>query len=283
MVDIDMKNRIKEVLRNNLNKRINIIVLHGSSSSGKTTLASNLKRALMSAFRVYILSTDSFYKSYSGENKNLYDFDNPAAINWDLVHDLLKAFHDDNKLIPEYKYSFVTSKSEGPFYIKNPRPEIVIIEGIFAMNLFSKECFDPAEFDPYDPSKSGVKMNDQSYPHFGLITIRMVLCYEKMKRTRIIRDMVSRERTEERALFQFETQVWPSTKKWVQHPIFRADINLVNGSFNTNGYETLFRSITEYFLNSSVFIKEIENCIITPNCSVPCTMSEDDFLIIKDE
>lgn len=71
-----------------------IIGIAGSSGSGKTSLAYAIIKELSLPW-VVILSTDSYYKPLSSEEskaafRNEYDFDSPAAIDFDLLVDHLR-------------------------------------------------------------------------------------------------------------------------------------------------------------------------------------------------
>jgi uridine kinase len=71
-----------------------IIGVAGSSGSGKTSLSLAIVRELNLPW-VVILSMDSFYKPLSSEQsaaafRNEYDFDAPAAIDFDVLVDRLQ-------------------------------------------------------------------------------------------------------------------------------------------------------------------------------------------------
>lgn len=274
---------IKNLLRQKINEKTKVIVLHGSSSSGKSTFAKNLKEAVKNTFKTLIISIDSFYIS-KGSVKN-YDFDNPSAIDWVNVCLFLKAIHDKKSHLPYFSYNFKTQQSNGPIMKENTFPELIIIEGIYAINCFSPECFDVCGFDPYNPSKERWQENSNKFPNFCVLTIKLAHCFQKMKSIRVERDILSRGRTEEFAIRQFEEQVWPASKKWINNSHFVADIVLIHGTFNSCGYKTLFSALTEFLTGSSKFINHLEETIQSEPCSEDCADlgNEKVSLVLRDK
>ncbi|KRH93434.1 Armadillo/beta-Catenin/plakoglobin [Pseudoloma neurophilia] len=271
---------ILSMLRTQFTTKTKVIVIHGPSASGKSTLAKNLQESLSKEHNVLVLSTDSFYKSFAAKNIEDWDFDNPGAIDWENVHETLRAIHNGDEMVPFFKYSFFDHKSTGPFYYKNTKPDIIIIEGILALNLFSDEHL--TDFSPIDSSKGKIVKNTRFYPNFSFLKIKLSICREKMRDIKIKRDILERGRTYERALHQFELQVWPATEKWVENTIFKADIHLIHGTFNESGYRMFFSAITEYFLQKPEILILKTSCIETIPCSRNCFLQTVDGLVLWD-
>lgn len=196
-----------------VSKKINtenilIIAIHGPFSSGKTTFANKIKD-LIEEFKIpyYNMALDKYYKNF---NLNLkrdvseYDFDNPAAYDWNKMHSLLNQFQNsikrnylNNKIaINTYEYDFKTNTSIGPIKKTIEIPKIIIVEGIYALNLFNKKCFDLENLDPF--SKKYPKeliLNKNKYENFNNIKIRLKMRdREFLMKVRIDRDVKERGR-----------------------------------------------------------------------------------------
>ncbi|KRH92284.1 putative Armadillo/beta-Catenin/plakoglobin protein, partial [Pseudoloma neurophilia] len=261
----ELKKHLGSIISEKFNRKISVIVLHGASASGKSTFAKNLKNALKSLFKVLILSCDTFFKTSETSDTKIYNFDSPAAIDWQAAHKFLKAIHNKEKYLPNYHYCFETSKSTKLEDIENPFPEILIIEGIYAMNLFSENCFDSKEFSPYDSNLSGFMKNPYKYPKFGILNIKLRTCKDMMSEIRIFRDMDERGRTKNETIKQFSDYVWPATKKWVENPIFKPDIILIHGTFNKKKLKILFKAITKHFLGNEKYDFETKHSLMPKN------------------
>lgn len=253
----------------NSEDRTNVLVIHGPSASGKITLATSLKKVLKACFKVMIVSTDSFYKSFPGGDVRNFNFDNPGAIEWDCAHNVLKALHDGEETIPKFEYSFYTHQREKVSLVKNEKPNFIIVEGIMALNLFSKECFNN-EYDPFDDSKGGFTENKHKYSNFNILKVQLTTCREKMRKTKMIRDITERGRTKEASLLQFEQQSWPATKKWVECKQFKADVVLNHGIFNEKWFELFFGALTEHLTGRSLDSEYKDSKNHSYECSEDC-------------
>ncbi|ELA47149.1 hypothetical protein VCUG_01338, partial [Vavraia culicis subsp. floridensis] len=270
------------VVRHRLNNRIKVIAIHGASTSGKTTFANNLYASLKGHVPTFILHMDGYFKSFTGSDVTKYDFDNPGSVDWDKVHGVLRAIHDGEKFIPTYQYSFVSRKSSGPTMVCNNSPEVLIIEGIYALNLFNKSVFNINAFDPYDSSKEGYMPNENEYPDFGVLKIRLNICKNRMEHTRVCRDVLERDRGYLESSLQFSSQVWPATTRWVYSSVFKSNIDLVHGSFNNSNYKTLFKSITDCLTGSSLYHSELVNEFNAVDCSKECINKSNSDLTLYD-
>ena len=168
-----------------------LIGVAGGSCSGKTSFAKRLKVHLGDE-RVGILYQDSYYLDQSlkfdkdGGNVN---FDHPKSIEWDLMYKhLIELKSGAETNIPYYDFSTHTRIKESTSF--KPLP-VIIIDGTLILhikkirNLFDKTLF-------LDASKA---------------------C--RLKR-RFERDTRERGRTEEGVMDQFELQVEPMNKKYVE-------------------------------------------------------------------
>lgn len=161
------------------NKKIKVIVIHGPTTSGKTTFANNLYKCLNEESRTLKIHLDDYFRTVANEDYSKFDFDNPSVVDWNKVHQLIESIDQEEKFLPIYKFCFITRMSKGPFLIENIFPEILIIEGIYSMNIFSNYVFDIDKFNPTDSSREGYAENSRKYKNFGILNIKMVLCRKK--------------------------------------------------------------------------------------------------------
>ncbi|ELQ74012.1 Armadillo/beta-Catenin/plakoglobin [Trachipleistophora hominis] len=275
-------NEVIAMVKRRLNNRIKVIAIHGASTSGKTTFANNLYASLKEHMPTFLLHMDSYYKSFTDTDVTKYDFDNPSSVDWDKIHGVLRSIHDGDEFIPTYQYSFVSRKSTGPIMVRNNSPEVLIIEGIYALNLFNRIVFDTNAFDSYDSSKEGYKENENEYPDFGVLKIRLNICKNRMEHTRVCRDVLERDRGYLESTLQFSTQVWPATTRWVHSSVFKSNIDLVHGSFNTSNYKTLFKCITDCLTGNSLYLAELTNEFDVVDCSKECVNKSNSDLTLYD-
>ena len=84
-----------------------IIGIAGGTGSGKTTVVKKIMQRLPKG-EVGIISQDSYYKDSSHvpvEERQKINFDEPAAFDWDLLLDHLKALKEGSAVeMPTYSY-----------------------------------------------------------------------------------------------------------------------------------------------------------------------------------
>ena len=92
-----------------------IIGIAGGTGSGKTTVVKKIMQRLPKG-EVGIISQDSYYKDSSHvpvEERQKINFDEPAAFDWDLLLDHLKALKEGNAVdMPTYSYLTCTRQKE---------------------------------------------------------------------------------------------------------------------------------------------------------------------------
>ncbi|KAM0675639.1 Uridine kinase [Gurleya vavrai] len=240
-----------------------LIAIQGSSSSGKSTLAHNIYNMFMaSGIECFLLQLDKFYKT-SEDTSNIhdYDFDNPAALDWDKMHEVLFAIENDAEVIPTYEYSFVDKKCTGPIFVKNNKPKIIIVEGIYALNTVNEYVFNIPEMDPFNSKKNIEKeflKNKRFYKNFKILKVKLTVCQRKSMEVRLSRDIIQRGKTKEGTLYQFYNQVWPATIKWVNNKIFKEDIKIIHGTFNEKKIQIFIAALSHYFTGEALALKEIK-------------------------
>lgn len=168
-----------------------LIGVAGGSCSGKTSFAKRLKTHI-GEDAVQILYQDSYYIDQSKDfdkDGGKINFDHPKSIEWELLYDHLIDLKEGRPInIPFYDFSTHKRIEEStPF---NPTP-VVLVDGTLILhikrvrNLFNKSVFLDASMD----------------------------C--RLKR-RLERDIRERGRTQEGVIKQFELQVEPMNKKYVE-------------------------------------------------------------------
>ncbi|KRH94663.1 Armadillo/beta-Catenin/plakoglobin [Pseudoloma neurophilia] len=293
-------NTVNQILNNALTKQIKAVVIHGPSASGKTTFAKNLYDCLTNRTECYIIHLDNYFRTVAGEDYTKYDFDNPAVYNWENVTNLLTAINNGDEYLPTYKYCFIKRESQGPFYIRNNFPKVVIIEGCYAMNISNQEVFDVEKFDPTDSSKEGFKKRTTCYKNISFLNIKMIVCREKLRQLKIQRDFLERNHTKEEAAFMFDKQSWPAAIKWVFSKRFQSHINIIHGTFNKHKYETLFKLIVSFLIAETQKEKQVafEKSLCKPQdllfldkktsqiecgqCSFECQLEQPSQIVIED-
>lgn len=263
--EISVNNQIGQIIKNCFgNRETNtkyLIAIQGCSSSGKSTIADNIYNMLKkSNIEVFMLSLDNYYKTYTHNDLHEYDFDNPGALDWDKINDVLSAFSEEKCYIPTYNYSFITKKCVGPTFIENKRPEVIILEGIYAFNLVNDQKFNIEQFDPLNSCKHIQEEFIKNGASFGfkVLKIKLSMCKSKSLEVRIERDVFQRNKLREESILQFENQVWPATRKWVNNVKFAEDIRIVHGSFNEERVVALIEELVKYFTKKAIVIREIE-------------------------
>lgn len=277
-----------------------LIAVQGSSSSGKSTIATNIYNLLHNnGIPCFLLKTDNYYKNYENQyfntdeiekRVNEYDFDNPGALDWKKINDVLRAIENNDEFLPLYEYSFVTEVCSGPKMTPNNFPVVTIIEGIYGFNCINDIIFNVEKYDPYTSSiitECPFIVNPYK-PNFKVLKIRTTLCKNKTMDIRVARDILLRGKSKEQALLQLEKQVWPATCRWVNNKVFKEDIRIVHGSFNERNVIILIAAFSEYFLNKRIFLNDInygENLIkyFKNECSNDCEFDYDVDLKLKHE
>ena len=225
-----------------LNRKIpKIFAIQGCSCSGKSTFASFLERSLCKYLKVIKISTDNFNDTTSliNSEEKLIDFDNPARINWEKLKDVLMAYYRGEEFINSSEYNFITQRRKD-IEIKNIYPDVIIVEGIYAFNLFNKKVFDCEKLDPFlKPDEH--KMDDDFYYKENTFKIKadvfkieFRLKKEKMREIRLKRDSLSRANKEylKDLSERLDQMVLPAAKKWIYTKYNEPDVITKGGTFN---------------------------------------------------
>ena len=108
-----------------------VIGIAGGSGSGKTTVVKAITDKLK-AEKVVVIPQDSYYKDSSDltdEEKRVYNFDHPNAIDWELLCSQLSELKS-GRSVRQPVYSYIScSRSKTETVEVNPA-DVIIIEGI---------------------------------------------------------------------------------------------------------------------------------------------------------
>lgn len=256
----ELESVIKDTLGESYDPEIlYFICLQGTSGSGKTTYAKYLVDVLRD-YKVFYLQIDSFFgfKSGSMEDEINYDFDNPATLRWDAIDNVLEDIITGNSEISIYNRSSPNNKVNEK--IKNPKFNIVVIEGLYSFNCFSKKRFNIQEFDPENSGKIISeefidnenyqlikKFKGKFYKDIKIINIRFLTCFARLASIRVQRDEIVRKLTFNEVFMRICNWVWPATVKWVYSNVFDCDVDIQHGNFNSDGMEKLSRALFDFF------------------------------------
>ena len=202
-----------------------IIGIAGGTSSGKTTVVSNILQNL-NANEVNVLSQDNYYHDnthLSLQEREKLNYDHPKSIDFDLLVKHVQALKNGES-IEQPIYSFVTHTRTGNHVLVEPR-EVLIVEGILV--LTSKELL--KEFD----LKVFVHADND----------------ERLIR-RIRRDTQERGRDLEEVLHRYQTTLKPMHDEFIEPSKSYADIIIPNMRPNTVAIDFLTTVVGNSLKNS---------------------------------
>lgn len=197
-----------------------IIGVAGLSGSGKTTVAQQIIDAINQPWTV-LLSLDNFYKPLTPAQrelafKNEFDFDEPEALDLDLMYKCVKSLKDGKKTeIPVYSFA-KHDRTDQTLSIYGAN--VVIIEGI--LSLYDKKLLDLFDCKVF-------------------VDTDMDLCYSR----RLLRDIVHRGRDLEGVIKQWDTFVKPNAVAYVIPTMNNADVVIPRGSDNVVAVNMLIEHI----------------------------------------
>ena len=110
-----------------------VIGIAGGTGSGKTTVVNNIIRSLPQG-EVAVLPQDAYYRDSSHippQERSKINFDEPAAIEWDLLERQLAALRR-GETIQMPTYSYLTCTRQPETVTIEPR-DVVLVEGILIL------------------------------------------------------------------------------------------------------------------------------------------------------
>lgn len=176
-----------------------IVLLAGPSSSGKTTTAGMIAEKLLKSGRnAYTLSLDDFYRNAADiplTDRGLKDFENVSALDIDLIHQTFGELIDKREAqIP--RFDFLTgTRTEDKRTVKLTRDDVIIVEGIHALNPIITSGLDESHICKVYISVSSRVVDDNGKVIFSKRNLRLI--------RRMIRDYHYRNTSVEKTLSQW--------------------------------------------------------------------------------
>ncbi len=174
-----------------------IITVSGASGSGKSLLTNHIHKAIDGSL---LLSLDRYYlsKAQQIEKNGYFNFDDPAAIDSDLLRAQIKELTENGQAtVPTYDFTVSARDGYETVIAKNA----IIVDGLFSNGLLAAES------------------------HLSLfVEVDLDVALER----RIERDVAERGRTVQSVIEQYESQVRPSYLKFVAPLKETADHTLSN-------------------------------------------------------
>jgi len=214
-----------------------LIGVAGGTASGKTTVCEEIIKCL-ACTRVAIIGMDSFYKPLTKlqrANVGDYNFDHPDAFDWEL---LIKTMQDISRgfVVRIPTYDFITHSRTEDYKIFYPG-DVVMFEGILSLHkpklreLFKLKIFVSTDAD-----------------------IRVC--------RRLQRDIVSRGRTVEDVLRQYQKTVKPSFDHFCAPTQSFADIIVPHGGENKVAIDLMVTHIRSQLHLRGRIAMDAQNCIV---------------------
>lgn len=185
-----------------------IIGIAGGTGSGKTTVVNKIIKSLP-AGEVAVMPQDSYYKDSSHipmEERSKINFDEPAAIEWSLLVEHLKALKEGKTVqMPTYSYLTCTRQEET---VEVTPSDVVIVEGILVLT------------DPILREMLDIKVFVDADPDDRLIRV-------------IARDCIERGRTPEIVINRYQDILKPMHLQYIEPCKRYADLIIPQGGSNT--------------------------------------------------
>lgn len=198
--------------------RNKLIILAGSSGSGKTTIAQKIAEKFKKS-QVQIICLDHFYKPDNILKKmfnNHPNHDHPSSFDWKLLKSVLrKLLFGQLADIPVYDYSTNTRTTKS---IKIKPSKILILEGTLAL------------YDKVIRNWASLKV---------FVDTPLDECFIR----RLERDVTERNRTRQSVIKKWHQTVRPMFFEFVWRESEMADIILPWYQTNPRGLETLFNAM----------------------------------------
>jgi len=214
-----------------------LIGVAGGTASGKTTVCEEIIKCL-DCTRVSIIAMDSFYKPLTKQQrKNVadYNFDHPDAFDWEL---LIKTMRDISRgfVVRIPTYDFITHSRTENYKIFYPG-DVVMFEGI--LSLHKSELRDLFKLKIFVATDADVRV-----------------C------RRLQRDIVSRGRTVEDVLRQYQKTVKPSFDLFCAPTQSYADIIVPHGGENKVAINLMVTHIRSQLHLRGRIPMDAKNCIV---------------------
>lgn len=184
-----------------------VIGIAGGTGSGKTTVVNKIINSFAPG-EVAVIPQDSYYKDSSHvpvEERSKINFDEPAAIEWSLLVEHLRALKEGKSIeMPTYSYLTCTRQAET---VSVAPTDVVIVEGILVLN------------DPVLRQLMDVKVFVDAEPDERLIRV-------------IARDCIERGRTPQMVIDRYQDVLKPMHCQYIEPSKRFADLIVPQGGSN---------------------------------------------------
>ena len=146
-----------------------IVLLSGPSGSGKTTTAQKIRDELeKNGVRCHSVSMDNYYKTVTEENtprlpNGGFDLESPLCLDMDLLNAHFSDLAEGKRIyVPKYEFSRQMRIIEPSLSLRLKKNEIVIFEGIHALNDAITQVH-PEAFKLYVSARSTVMKGEKEF------------------------------------------------------------------------------------------------------------------------
>ncbi len=238
-----------------------IVLLSGPSGSGKTTTAFLLEKEIEKmGLETHTLSLDNYFKTLTKEEKALneeakLDLESPDRVNIPLLNSQLRSIINCEEVeVP--RFDFINSESVKGVPFKRKEGEVVVVEGIHALNPDVITLPDEDTDKIYISVRTRIKKGDELlHPSY----VRLM--------RRILRDITGRGREPKETELLYE-KVEKGAEKFIMPYKYRADYSIDTFfSYEVSVYKEKLMKLEggEKLRFIKEFIKDIaplsENCV----------------------
>ena len=149
-------------------RRSPIVLLSGPSGSGKTTTARKISEALeRRGVRAHYVGMDDYFRTVDPATaprtpEGDIDFESPLCLDMELLNDHFSMLAEGKRIfVPKYEFSRQMRVIEPSKSIKLKKDEIVVFEGIHALNDMITQKH-PDAFKLYISARSNVEFNGEA-------------------------------------------------------------------------------------------------------------------------
>ncbi len=203
-----------------------VIALQGPTFTGCADFADYIENIMKRKnINTLKINVESYYKTFKNDPELIknYDIHNPAAIDWDLMR---KTFDDlatknENVQMCRFNWSDYTSN---PYFERNSFPDVIIVDGPFALNLFNDKVFNVSEYDCMKSSSQRIDVPYVVNPNnfSRTLNVKKGLFYITKEeafslKVGIDHDLHNSANKETRINFKetFDQKIWASIDRWI--------------------------------------------------------------------
>lgn len=255
-----------------------IITITGVTTSGKSSVASFIYKILKGKskdIRPHLIHQDNYYKDdetikreskvfnnplINNRNNGLkINYESPGAFKWtELKKNIIALLNNDVENFKNTKYQYSEGKVDEKS-VEIPKDiNVLIIEGLYAQNLFDENPLDVSAYDPCDTSKSAIglckksdKMDEDISAFIKENNIEVLKFFidlpnEAIRRNRLEVDKKRAKRSEKETKIMLNDFIIPACEKWIRPISSNAGYVFSSKSRNLNT-GTCLSVILKYF------------------------------------